>query len=146
MKFTLESTEEEVQIFLQQRFARLDDVSARSVAESIAHLRQRRRGQPRKSERNAIYESVSKREDGATIDETIAASLTDEELADIDNHKRNYYRHIKRKHELLDPSRIYNENDFIDAVLAKKFNFASAIFVKSESKTKEMIISFLNHY
>lgn len=128
MKFTLESTEDEVRNFLRRRFAHLDDASARSVAESVAHSRQRRKGKPRRSERNEIYESVSNREDGSTIDETIATSLTDDELADIDNLKRNYHRHVNRTHALLDPSRIYNEDDFLDAALAKQFDIAAAIF------------------
>ncbi|MDV2964654.1 hypothetical protein RZ532_01600 [Nitratireductor aquimarinus] len=146
MKFTPKTTEEQVRNFLRRRFAYLDDANAHSVAESISHLRQRRRGKPRQSERDEIYEAVSKRAEDATIDDAIAAALSDEELAEIDNLKRNYHRHVNRKHALLDLSRIYNEDDFFDALLAKQFDVAAAIFITSETVTRGKIISFLNQY
>lgn len=146
MKFTPESTEQEVYEFLQKRFAHLDDASARSIAVSDDYLQRHRPGRPRQSERNEIYESVSKRTEDATIDDTIAAALSDEELTGIDNLKRNYHRHVNRKHALLDPSRIYNEDDFFDALLAKQFDVAAAIFITSETVTRGKIISFLNQY
>ncbi|WP_242223614.1 hypothetical protein [Shinella zoogloeoides] len=146
MKFTFETQEQDVREFLQERFAHLDDASARTIALSEGYLQILRPGKPPCSERNSIYDAVSHRTDNATIDTTISAMLSDENLENVENIKRSYHERKKRSHPLLDPSHIYNKNDFLDAILAKQFDIAAAIFATSKTVTKKKILSFLNKY
>jgi hypothetical protein len=146
MKFTRDTTEQEVREFLQERFCRLDDASACSISVSAGYLQMLRPGKPRQSERFEIFEAVSDRAADTTIEDTIETALSAEQLEYVDNLKRNYHRHQNRKHALLDSSRIYNEDDFLDALLSKHFEVAAAIFVTAAAITKDKILLFLNQY
>ena len=146
MKFTINSTENDVLEYLQQRYAHLDDVSARSIIDSEGYLRTRRKGKQRSHDGVDHFVTVAQRPEGTSIDDAFEALLSDDDNENSDSKKRTYFRQAKRAHKLLDPRHTYNEDDFCDAILAKQFDVAAAIFKTSGEQTKRKIVVFLNRY
>jgi hypothetical protein len=141
-----QSSEYDVAEFLRLHFGQLDDASAQRFAKQDKYLRKPRRGKPRNPVDVELFQGVASRAENLTIDEAIDTTLQLKHLPTEKNEsaKRGYHRHKKRTHSLLDPFRIYNEKDFAEAVFAKDFNIAEAIFSVCSDISRRKIVTLLN--
>jgi hypothetical protein len=123
----------------------LDDASAQRFAKQDKYLRKSRRGKPRNPANVELYQGVATGAEKLTIDKAIETALQLMHLpTDDESVKRGFHRHKKRTHALLDASRSYNDKDFAEAVLAKDFNIAEAIFNVCSDKSRHKIVTLLN--
>ena len=110
------------------------------------YLRKPRRGKPRNLANVELFQGVASRTENLTIGDAIDDALQLMHLPTEKNEsvKRGFHRHKNRTHPLLDPSRFYNDKDFAEAVLAKDFNIAAAIFKVCSDKCRRKIVTLLN--
>lgn len=151
MKFTENSTQKEIEEFLERKYAQcIPDGLEPDFLERIMDANIRHRGRQPDTEMLSLYEAIDGRGHDVTIDQKLEDLLAQNNLMDgedrFDTARRGYTRYQKRTHEHLNPKRNYGKDDFSLAILAKHFDIAAAIFSVAGKKEKTKIIQKLNEW